>query len=606
VTVSPFAGESDICPKDSFDPYLSVNIMDTSFALTPGNLYRLYGVLFPPPPEVMSNMCQQGFEDALRFLQRNNKISCIKCVAIQSSFTVAETDKITVDDDNRDQEKKKKASLTRKASSARIPVGVPGGNSTTRPGTLSKTPSRASIKILSRSSSLADFDSEFEVELDHEFDGCEDCERRRETAILDKLPDPVAKAIQQTCDEVNKGVINWLFKHRPVKLLSLLTLPYVLPFDITIVILTKLYRRLPWIKSEAKRSLSSLTNFVMTQLMKMESSRHLYSAQFSCQMSVTEFAYNDSEDTEVITGPVSKTDKTANSVLVRKKSTIRAPLPSDVIDSSRERKTSVISKRHRLERSNTFGGRRKFGVDHSPYQTLPSNLAQQHLHRKSFASSAEYLPLKSDPRKTSCQVVQSPERILSTVNFGFTVDLASSSLGTRSTSSRSLRGSSRNLLSDDFDSLDDGRKVSNNSPPDVIETLKNLSEEAASNKSSLCGEASLSTSVAPVGKQEISALNLANRALSWERETASNDNGRRKSVMGGRRPSTVTRKISTTAVPTNDSGDGFDRILAATSSQDHPLMSFYYMDDKNQVKMTEIFNIQDNQDMTQEELQSRW
>ena len=621
VTVSPFAGESDICPQDPFHPAVQVNVRNTSFALTPGNIYRLWGLLFAPPPEVMSKTCQQGFDDALRFLQRNNKISCLRCVAIQSSFTVAETDKITAASVEIED---KKASLNRPSKNSRTSVSVGGKASKS----LSRTPSRASIKIISRSNSMADFD-EFEVELEHEFDGCEDCERRRETAILDSLPDPVARAIQETCDEVNKGVINWLFKHRPVKLLSLMTLPYVLPFDITIVILTKLYRRLPWMKTEAKRSLSSLINFMKSQLMKMESNRHLYSAQFSCQMSVTEFAYNEDEaDAQVIGQNISSS--AVKPVSLRKKSQMTKAMTEGPV-TEEERKANRRSSR--LERSNTFGGRRKIGMDHTRQRdshVSPALFSQESmtgLHRKSYAGSEQTLT-ESDRRKSMAAsvVCQPPERVLSTVNFGFTVDLASNSMVNRSPSSRSLMSSSRNLLveTEDFDfEVNDDRKSSGN-PPDVIETLKNLSEEVVvvpdtNSHTPASGE----LSVAPVGKQEISALNLANRALNWERETMSQVTSpsgesstspsllstatRRISFVDKGRKSSV-RKVSTTLPPVDASAtDGFDRILSATSSQDHPLMSFYYMDENNQVKMTEIFNIPPTEvEMSQEELQSRW
>lgn len=615
VTVSPFAGESDICPMDtSFHPVLQVSVLNTSFAMTPHNIYRLYGLLFPPPPEVMSKTCQQGFDDALRFLQRNNKISCLRCVAIQSSFTVAETDKITAV-----EEEKKPRVLPKQG---RISIG--GQQSVHRKVSLgsnaiNKTPSRASIKIVSRSSSIADFDgmdSEFEVEFEHEFDGCEDCERRRETAILDSLPEPVARAIQETCDDVNKGVINWLFKHRPVKLLSLLTLPYVLPFDITIVVLTKLYRKLPWMKAEAKKSLSNLSYFVKNQLMK--SGAHMYSAQFSCQLSVTEFAYNQDEADAVIVSEAPSPIKTGNSspAKLRKNSIIKGS------DGDQENKADRRTSHRRiakLERSNTFGGRRKIGIDHS--RVGHPNFGQQpqfqSLQRKSYAGSEQSLAQSSSRRISaaatpfSCQ----PERVLSTVNFGFTVDLASNSMMNRCPSSRS---SSKNLLiqtddDDDFDSVfgvtSDKKSFKSNCPPDVIETLKNLSEEVP--EVSHASSSSNDGIAKPVGKQEISALNLANRALHWERETMAEQceqstASKRRMSFAEKRTSSV-RKISTN-IPPVDSSDGFDRILAATSSQDHPLMSFYYMDENNQVKMTEIFNIPpaDSTEISQEELQSRW
>lgn len=48
-------------------------------------------ILFPPKPEILANMCKQGFDDALRFLHRNNLINCTRCLAVQSTFVVSET-----------------------------------------------------------------------------------------------------------------------------------------------------------------------------------------------------------------------------------------------------------------------------------------------------------------------------------------------------------------------------------------------------------------------------------------------------------------------------------------------------------------------------------
>lgn len=36
-------------------------------------------------------MCKQGFDDALRFLHRNNLLNCTRCLAVQSTFVVSET-----------------------------------------------------------------------------------------------------------------------------------------------------------------------------------------------------------------------------------------------------------------------------------------------------------------------------------------------------------------------------------------------------------------------------------------------------------------------------------------------------------------------------------
>lgn len=70
------------------DGMVQVNLANTSIELSKENLYRFARILFPPPPEILSKMCQQGFNDALDFLQRNNLINCTRCLAVQSRFSL--------------------------------------------------------------------------------------------------------------------------------------------------------------------------------------------------------------------------------------------------------------------------------------------------------------------------------------------------------------------------------------------------------------------------------------------------------------------------------------------------------------------------------------
>ena len=73
ITVSPFAGESDICPCDISSNDMHIHVVNTSIQFTMGNLYRCSHAFFPPHPEVLARMCKQGFDDALKFLQKNSE-----------------------------------------------------------------------------------------------------------------------------------------------------------------------------------------------------------------------------------------------------------------------------------------------------------------------------------------------------------------------------------------------------------------------------------------------------------------------------------------------------------------------------------------------------
>ncbi len=75
ITVSPFAGESDICPNDNSANDLHIYMANTSIQFTLGNLYRFSHAFFPPHPEILGELCKRGFDDALKFLQKNSRFS---------------------------------------------------------------------------------------------------------------------------------------------------------------------------------------------------------------------------------------------------------------------------------------------------------------------------------------------------------------------------------------------------------------------------------------------------------------------------------------------------------------------------------------------------
>ncbi|XP_026220737.1 patatin-like phospholipase domain-containing protein 2 [Anabas testudineus] len=75
ITVSPFSGESDICPRDTSTNIHELRFTNTSIQFTLTNLYRVSRALFPPDPMIMKTMCKQGYKDALHFLKRNGLLN---------------------------------------------------------------------------------------------------------------------------------------------------------------------------------------------------------------------------------------------------------------------------------------------------------------------------------------------------------------------------------------------------------------------------------------------------------------------------------------------------------------------------------------------------
>lgn len=73
ITVSPFAGRSSICPKAESGSIYYMHLSNTSIQFSIANLYRISRIVVPPHPEVLSELCKKGFEDALSYLKINSK-----------------------------------------------------------------------------------------------------------------------------------------------------------------------------------------------------------------------------------------------------------------------------------------------------------------------------------------------------------------------------------------------------------------------------------------------------------------------------------------------------------------------------------------------------
>uniref|UniRef100_A0A0N5A3F3 triacylglycerol lipase n=1 Tax=Parastrongyloides trichosuri TaxID=131310 RepID=A0A0N5A3F3_PARTI len=92
ITISPFSGESDICPMDEdSQSFFSFDFTGTNIRFTTRNLYRITVCLIPPSTEICSRICRQGFEDALRYLSRNGLAPCSRCLSIRSNAILMES-----------------------------------------------------------------------------------------------------------------------------------------------------------------------------------------------------------------------------------------------------------------------------------------------------------------------------------------------------------------------------------------------------------------------------------------------------------------------------------------------------------------------------------
>ncbi|KAF4795616.1 Patatin-like phospholipase domain-containing protein 4 [Turdus rufiventris] len=72
VTISPFSGRLDVCPEDKGRVDLYIKLAKQDMMLSLANLVRLNQALFPPDQEKMELLYQNGFDDAVRFLLKEN------------------------------------------------------------------------------------------------------------------------------------------------------------------------------------------------------------------------------------------------------------------------------------------------------------------------------------------------------------------------------------------------------------------------------------------------------------------------------------------------------------------------------------------------------
>uniref|UniRef100_UPI0037E8CC2A patatin-like phospholipase domain-containing protein 4 isoform X3 n=1 Tax=Semicossyphus pulcher TaxID=241346 RepID=UPI0037E8CC2A len=75
ITVSPFAGLQDVCPihRGRYNTQLRLANMNVMFSVE--NIKRLNQALFPPSSGGMKSLHEEGFNDAVRFLTREEWMS---------------------------------------------------------------------------------------------------------------------------------------------------------------------------------------------------------------------------------------------------------------------------------------------------------------------------------------------------------------------------------------------------------------------------------------------------------------------------------------------------------------------------------------------------
>ncbi|XP_074972062.1 omega-hydroxyceramide transacylase-like, partial [Phalacrocorax aristotelis] len=70
ITISAFAGEYDICPKDGPAAFFTFHISDCTLQISKRNFYRFQCIFQLPPLQVLDQLLTQGYEDTVSYLKR--------------------------------------------------------------------------------------------------------------------------------------------------------------------------------------------------------------------------------------------------------------------------------------------------------------------------------------------------------------------------------------------------------------------------------------------------------------------------------------------------------------------------------------------------------
>lgn len=81
--MTPWSGESDICPDDDSNSFNHFMFANTSILFSAQNFYRICRAFFPPDVHILSKMCKQGYTDTVKYLKAHCKFS--KCDQIFST-----------------------------------------------------------------------------------------------------------------------------------------------------------------------------------------------------------------------------------------------------------------------------------------------------------------------------------------------------------------------------------------------------------------------------------------------------------------------------------------------------------------------------------------
>ncbi|KAF7659864.1 hypothetical protein LDENG_00292110 [Lucifuga dentata] len=228
ITVSPFSGESDICPRDTSTNIHELRFTNTSIQFTLTNLYRVSKALFPPDPMIMKAMCKQGYEDALLYLKTNGLLNFNGPLRHRQLLLSGE-ENVDYGDDNKNDEEEEMPHVEDGA------VMVHSGSAV-------------------------------------------------EKRMTGHLPPTLHKALTEACTE-QRNLVQSLSNLLPVRMASAMMLPYTLPLESAVSLTVRLLEWLPDVQEDVgwiREQIFKVLQHILRQASKSISQN--VSARFSCQL----------------------------------------------------------------------------------------------------------------------------------------------------------------------------------------------------------------------------------------------------------------------------------------------------------------------------------
>jgi len=104
------------------------------------------------------------------------------------------------------------------------------------------------------------------------------------------LPDAVVEILQEAIESGNKGLLNWIFSHQSVQLLSLMSLPCLIPADIAYATAIKVFESAPKLAKNIREISEAVIQLIAQTLASLKFSPTAYSAKLTCQLAITEYS----------------------------------------------------------------------------------------------------------------------------------------------------------------------------------------------------------------------------------------------------------------------------------------------------------------------------